>query len=90
MSVENMTPDSVVLQQLDGYWMKIATLLLFKLKGRDQVRITGDDMKALEKAFAGGPVLYTHGHADGFSFQVVDEAAAARLAAHDQTMRGTA
>lgn len=86
-----LNPDSVVLRQMDGQWQKFAMFLLFKLAGREQVRLHADDMrKCLDEFEPGMPVLYTHGHKDSIDFQVVDEAAAASLVAHDRTMRGHA
>lgn len=91
MSINNLTPDSVVLQQLDGHWQKMAAFLLWKLKGGEMVRLTHQDIEACGAAFAPhGPVLFTHGHSDSIEFQVVDMDAARRLAAHAQTMKGTA
>ena len=91
MTVNKLNPDSVILQQLDGQWQKIAMLLLLKLAGREKVRITHAEMESLTKQFAPGiPVLMTHGHFDSIDFQVIDEAAARRLADYDAQMRGTA
>lgn len=87
-----INPDSTVLQQVDGYWQKIATFLLHKLKGREAVRISTADMEATAADFAaaGGPVLLTIGQADGLVFQVIDHQAAEQLAAHDAQQRGRA
>lgn len=91
MSPTNLTPDSAVMQQLDGQWQKLATFLLWKLAGRTKVKLTHEEMELCAAEFAPGiPVLFTHGHSDSIEFQVIDEASAARIVAHDQTMRGTA
>lgn len=91
MSVTNLTPDSTVLQQVDGQWQKLAMLLLWKLAGREKVKLTHQEIAACGEAFAPGvPVLFTHGHSDSIEFQVIDMASADRLAAHDATMRGSA
>jgi hypothetical protein len=82
--------DATILQQLDGQWQRIATILLYKLKGRDQVKITTADMLALNKDFApSGAVMFVHGHSDSFDLQVVDIDAAKRIADHEASMRGT-
>jgi hypothetical protein len=91
MTAINMTPDSSVLQQLDGQWQKIAMMLVWKLRGREMVRLTHADMEAFAREFAPGlPVLYTHGHSDSIDFTVIDEAAAIKLAAHEKTQQGHA
>lgn len=90
MTAKILNPDSTVLQQVDGQWMKLATLILWKTAGRGKVTITAADMQAMSDAFAPGiPTLMTHGHVDSFDFQIIDAEAAERLAAHDATQRGT-
>lgn len=87
----NMTPDSAVLQQLDGQWQKIATMLIWKLAGKEKVRLTHQEMANFANEFLPGiPVLFTHGHSDSIEFQVIDEVAARRIAAHEATLRGSA
>lgn len=86
----NLTPDSTVLAQVDGYWQKLFAMLLWKLKGTERVRVTAADIEAMATAFAPeGPVVFTHGHFDSFDFQLVTREAAERIAAHDATQRGT-
>ena len=86
-----INPDSVILQQVDGHWQKLAALIVWKCIGRGTVTITVEDMQRLDDEFAPGvPVLLTHGHADSIEFRIVDEAAAKRLAEHDRTLRGRA
>lgn len=87
-----VNPDSVVLEQLDDQWQKVAAFILWKTVGRSgAVRVTLEDMKALEAAFAPGiPVIFTHGQHDAFEFSLVTEDRAKALAAHDATMRGAA
>jgi hypothetical protein len=92
MNPINMTPDSTVLQQVDGQWQKLAAMLLWKLVGRDKcVTLTHADIERFSAEFAPGmPVMFTHGHSDSIDFTVVDESAAKVLAAHDATLKGTA
>jgi hypothetical protein len=91
MTVNNMTPDSVVLGQLDGHWQKLAAMLLWKIKGREMVRLTHEDIARFQAEFLPfEPVIFTHGHSDSIDFQIVTHEQAERLAAHDKTMRGTA
>lgn len=81
--------DAAILRQVDGQWQKIAMILLYKFKGREMVKITADDIQAATKAFAPSmPVMFIHGHRDGFDLQVVDVEAANRIAAHEASMRG--
>lgn len=85
-----INPDSVVLEQLDDQWQKMAMLLLWKLAGKQQVRVTAKDMEAMTSAFAPGmPIIFVYGQFDAFAFQLVDEDKAAGLAAYDATLKGT-
>lgn len=92
MNPKVLNPDSVILQQLDGHWQKIATMLLYKLVGRDKtVKLTNEDISAFSAAFAPGtPCLYTHGHVDSIDFTVIDQDAGRHIAAHDAAMAGRA
>lgn len=91
MSMTNLTPDSAVLQQVDGQWNKLAALILWKLAGREKVKVTHLDIARFNKEFAPSmPVLLTHGHSDSIDFQIVDTETAVRLADYDKTMGGTA
>lgn len=91
MTHKTINPDSVVLSQLQGHWQKMAMLILWKLNGRQPVKITAEDMMRFNAEFAPGiPCLYTHGHSDSIDFQIVDEERARALAVHDATMRGRA
>lgn len=91
MTVHNMTPESAVLSQLDGHWQKLAAMLLWKLKGREMVRLTSEDIARFQAEFLPfEPVIFTHGHVDSIDFQIVTQEQAERLAAHDKTMRGSA
>lgn len=88
MSVDRLN-DAAILGQLNGQWEKVALFLLWKLAGREKVRITGDDMaRCLAEFSPGVPVLLTHGHSDAIEFQVIDEAAAQRIAIFERQQRG--
>ena len=90
MSVTELN-DALVLQQLEGQWKKIAMILLYKLKGRETVRLSLKDITAMTEAFAPSlPVMFVHGHHDGFDLQLVDIESANRIAAHEASMRGSA
>lgn len=83
--------DAPVLDQIDGQWQKMAMILLWKLAGTKQVKVTADDIKAMSDHFAPGiSVVYVHGHSDSLEFQLVDEASANRLVLHEERMRGNA
>lgn len=91
MTTHKINPDSTMLQQADGQWQKFAMLILFKLAGREKVTVTAADIAQLSERFAPGiPVVMIHGHSDSIDFQVIDEAAAHRLAVHEATMKGSA
>lgn len=77
-----MNPDSVVLQQVDGMWQKLAALIVWKL-AREGVTITHKDMDEFAR---GDNVLLTHGHFDSIEFKIVTAEAARRIAAHDAKM----
>ncbi len=88
---KNLTPDSTVMQQLEGKWQSLAMLLLYKLAGRERVVLTAEEIGACLAEFAPGtPVLFTHGQSDSLTFQVIDESAARLIAAHEATLKGTA
>lgn len=90
MSVEKLN-DAAILEQLDGYWEKMTAFLLHKLAKRgEQVVITLDDMKALERDWPDGAVIFCHGRSDSIGLQLVSREDAERLATHDRTMRGNA
>ena len=77
--------------QLQGQWQKMVIMLLWKFCGLEKVSVTQADMQALSTAFAPGfPVLFTQGVVDAIEFQLVDEAAALRIAEHQKTLSGTA
>lgn len=81
-----INPESVILQQLDNQWQKMAVFLLWKLAGRKVVRITGEDMAKCVAEFApGAPVIFTHGMSDAIEFSLVDEERAKALAEYDAT-----
>jgi hypothetical protein len=84
MSVVNHTPQSLMLQQVEGQWQKLLLLLLFKLAGRQPVHLTHAEIAACWAEFApGNPTLLTQGGADRIVFQVITEAQALELAEHE-------
>lgn len=87
-----LNPDSVMLQQVDGQWQKLAALIIWKLVGRDKpVTITAKDIEAMQASFSPGMgVILTHGHFDSIEFSLIDETAARRVGSHDAAMRGRA
>lgn len=83
-----INPDSLVLQQVDGQWQKIAAFILWKCAGTGKVVITAEDMAAMTENFAPGmPCIFTHGKAESFEFSLVTEAEATRLAEFDRQTR---
>jgi hypothetical protein len=84
-----LNPDSVILQQVDGQWQKLAMLILWKCVGAGKVvRVTADDIERLNKTFAPGiPVIFTHGHSDSIDFSIVTEQRAQQIGEHDKAMR---
>lgn len=83
-----LNPESVVLQQVDGQWQKLAALILWKCAGTGKVVITAEDMDAMTNNFAPGmPCVFTHGKAESFEFSLVTEAEATRLVEFDRQTR---
>lgn len=86
-----VNPDSTVLRQLDNHWQKIAAIIVWKLAGRERITIsTADIEKFSAETERGEAVLLSHGHKDSIDFQIVDVAAAEKLAAHDAQQTGRA
>ncbi len=89
--METLNPDSTILQQLEGEWQKIVLLLLWKLVKDAPVKISIDDMIALQAAFPNSmPTLLAHGHSDSFELRVISMEQAKRLAEYDANQMGTA
>jgi hypothetical protein len=90
MSVEELNPDSAILGQVRDHWEKIAALVIWKLAREKGVAITYLDMEQFNKeSDAGEAVLLTWAHRDSIELKIVTREAALRIAAHDQTQRGT-
>ncbi len=91
MTVKVLNPDSMVLQQVDGQWQKLAALIVWKLCGEKSVEITVADMQSIEKQFgAEGPVLLTHGHTESIEFRVITAERGRVLAEFEAKNRGHA
>lgn len=88
---QEINPDSTVLRQLDGYWQRVALLILWKCKGRVRITITEKEIAQFAKEFEpGNAVLLTQGQKDCLEFQVITEERARALAEYDRTQRGHA
>lgn len=86
MTVKILNPDAGVFDQVDGQWMKLLAMVVWKL-APNGVEITVADMAS----FPPDGTLVTHGHRDSFEFKIVNEEQAKLLAAHDEaTNRGRA
>lgn len=88
--VTKLNPDSAVLQQVDGYWQKLAALILWKTVGAGHVvKVTAADIEAMGAHFTPGEAtILTHGHVDSIDFSLVSSERAAAIAAHDAAMHG--
>lgn len=79
-----VNPENATTQKLREQWPKIVALLLhkYRLALGDDVTITGDDIRAMEQAYAGRglPSVMADDNATGLHLRVVDEAEARRLA----------
>lgn len=92
---QGLTPlnGAPVLDQLDRHWGKIAAILLWQLAGDKKVVIGAKEMAAFSASCGDEPgklILFTHGTHDQFEFQFITREAAAAIAAHQQTMKGSA
>lgn len=88
--VYEVNPESVVLRQLDGYWQKIAALLVWKLASEGVVIKATEMAEFHDLSAAGDAILLTHGHKDSIEFKIVDAEAAKRIAEHDAGQSGSA
>lgn len=88
MSVNNLTPDSTVLKQVQEHWQKLFMFMLWKLAGTQKITLTAAEISSCMNQFAPGvPTLYTHGHAESIDFQVVTPEIAETIAAQAQSTR---
>lgn len=88
MDQDSKLNDAPILDQMDGHWQKMMTLVLLKLLGKDKpVKITLQDILA---ANDGDTVLFTHGMVDGVELSVVTAQKARELAAYADGMKGSA
>ena len=86
MTVKILNQDAAVFDQVDGQWMKLLAMVVWKLAPKG-VEITAADIAS----FPPDGTLVTHGHRESFEFRIVTEEEAKRLAAHDAaTNRGRA
>jgi hypothetical protein len=89
VTVHEMNPEAVVLNQLREQWEKVAAVLVWKL-ARDGVRITFEDLEQFgRECVAGEAVLFTHGHKDSIEFAIVTAERARALAEHDRNQSGS-
>lgn len=88
MTVNVMNPESTVLNQMDGMWMKLTAMILWKLK-MEGITITAEDMERAQP-FLAEKVLLTHGHYDSLEVKFVTQDEAKRLVAYDRSRVGHA
>lgn len=84
----NMTPNAEILQQMEGHWQLMATMILWKLNGEKKLTITSEEMKQFREQFEkrGGAVMFAHGHKESIDFQVIDSEAATKIQEYSQEM----
>jgi hypothetical protein len=86
-----LNPDSVIVNQMEGHWQKLLMLVIWKLSPDKPVRITSEDMLAVESYFAPSiPHIFTHGTHDAIELSLVTEEQAHKIVAHDAKLKGTA
>lgn len=89
--VEILNPGSTVLEQVEGHWQKLFSVMLFKLAKTEQVSLTAGDFDAFTNAFNGEmPVLLTQGTYDTLSMKIVPMSVAVQCAEADQRLRDAA
>jgi hypothetical protein len=86
MTVTKINPDNVVLNQVDGYWMKLCAMLLWKLSPDKPVDITVKDFDEAAK-FDELPTVLVHGHHDSISLALITKDRAEQIAQYDKELR---
>jgi hypothetical protein len=77
-----INPEHPVVRELHDNWYKICALLLFKLAGAREVRITAEDIRGMENRYRPGmPVVMVHAKKDELVVRLVTEEEGRRLAA---------
>lgn len=68
-------PDANILDQVEGQWQKLCLLLLWKVKGREKVNVSHQDILDFQEVFKseGGAALLTHGHRDSITYQCISQ-----------------
>lgn len=87
MENTELNPDSIMLRQSDGMWQRYLALVLHKLAPEGIIIVESDILALMETE---RNVVLVHGHCDSFTFKMVTAEEANRLAAHDQSMGGSA
>lgn len=72
MANVELNPDSMMLRQSDGMWQRYLCLVMWKLKKRERVVITEQDIIEFHnEAERNGIVILTQGHLTSLTFQLV-------------------
>lgn len=80
--------DAPVLDQTQGFEMKLLMFIVWKLTGDKGVTITSKDMEQCVKQFEPSvPALIMHGTHDGFSFRVASMEEGIKAAEHHEAMQ---
>jgi lauroyl/myristoyl acyltransferase len=89
VTVTEINPEAVVLDQLRDQWEKIAAVLVWKLSRDKVVQITWQDLEQFQvEVDAGEAVMFTHGHKESIELSIVTASRAVELARHDAAQRG--
>lgn len=91
MTVNILNPDSFMMQQSEGQWMKFAALILWKTQQENPLVVTVKDLQEFGQVFPGSfPTLAVTGGNDYLKFQIVDGDTAERMAEEDRKSEGHA
>lgn len=81
MSVINLGGERNPLEDLPGYWQKVATIVMHKLAGREPVEISSQDFSTINTLYRGGACLCTAMVGDKLVLQLADAVDAERIIA---------
>lgn len=93
MQASNELNDAPILDQTREHWQKMLALVLFKVRkqyGAFQIKITVEDIEAMNAAYGGNAVVFTHGHHDSIELSLVTQDQAQMIAAHNAGIKGRA
>jgi hypothetical protein len=92
MPANNELNDAPVLDQMREHWQKLLALVLWKARrdGRFEVKISTDDIEAMNAAFGNNATIFTHATGDTIYLSLITKEQAELIAAHQAGIKGRA